>query len=235
MKQGLIPRKYNIVVLTRDRLPLLRACLDSITRCSQGEDAQIIVVDNASADGTPAYLHDIACPNITAVCLTKGYGVWARNLGFELAYGEYVVQVDDDVRITSPEWLKIIEAWFVNVPDVGAVGQQGVYRDSTWNGIGNVAAPVGEFCDYLTGFAWAFKNEGWQYDNYWRYERSRWHEESFMQLQMRAAGYRFGVCKPFAVHSSAAGPVDWVQHNEALDYVRRMWKHREGELNFEPR
>ena len=43
------------VVVTRDRLALLQHCVDAIRAQTRAPD-RILVVDNASSDGTPAWL-----------------------------------------------------------------------------------------------------------------------------------------------------------------------------------
>jgi GT2 family glycosyltransferase len=48
------PRKVSIVILTHNQLKYTQECLEALDRTTSGH--QIIIVDNASTDGTPEYL-----------------------------------------------------------------------------------------------------------------------------------------------------------------------------------
>src|SRR5262249_2366028 len=50
----------SIVVVAPDGLPFTRMCLESVLVNSADEDAEVIVVDNGSADGTRDYLAALA-------------------------------------------------------------------------------------------------------------------------------------------------------------------------------
>jgi glycosyltransferase involved in cell wall biosynthesis len=88
----------SIVVCTRDRTEDLRACLDALMAHSTA-DAEIIVVDNAPVDDRTARLAS-AYPVRYAVEPRKGLNR-ARLRGAELAEGEIVAFVDDDVVVDS--------------------------------------------------------------------------------------------------------------------------------------
>ena len=49
----------SVVVATRDNLPFLRLCLESVL-AHTGRPCEVIVVDNGSTDGTAAYLERLA-------------------------------------------------------------------------------------------------------------------------------------------------------------------------------
>lgn len=57
---------------------------------------EIIVVDNASTDGTAGFLME-KYPSIRVVCLKKNYGLHAAfNYGVKIAKGKIIVGVDHD-------------------------------------------------------------------------------------------------------------------------------------------
>ena len=56
---------------------------------------EIIVVDNASTDGTPAAIES-GFPEVHLLRMTENIGIAAYNAGFEIARGEYIVILDDD-------------------------------------------------------------------------------------------------------------------------------------------
>lgn len=219
--------KYSIVMLTCNRAHLLGDSLHRVLQY-QPQESEVIVVDNASTDGTSDILSSLP---VTHVRLNKNYGVWARNLGFDLCRGEFIIQIDDDVMVADSAWVIKMESFFAS--DVIAVGQQGFFLSTTtW--MGGDVAHTGEYCDILTGFLWMFRNKGYRYNRFWRDTANFWHEETFLQLQMKADGWRLRVCGAVATHASARGDkIDWNVHNSALDYVRRKWQPKEKELHLE--
>jgi GT2 family glycosyltransferase len=94
--------QLSIIVCTYNRKDQLIGCLDSIARSlayAQPVDAEIVVVDNTSSDGTPAAVGKWAANCAFAVQflveLRKG-PVHARNCGCLVARGELLVFLDDD-------------------------------------------------------------------------------------------------------------------------------------------
>lgn len=63
-------------------------------------DFEIIVVDNASMDGTPEEIH-ASFPDVKLVCLSENHGAsGGRNVGLRQARGRYILCLDSDA---SPE------------------------------------------------------------------------------------------------------------------------------------
>jgi glycosyltransferase involved in cell wall biosynthesis len=88
----------SVVIPTRDRLALLRRALASVLLQSE-QDFEIIVVDDASSDGTRQYLTELASgePRISVVRndSPKG-GAGARNAGIARSRGKWIAFLDDD-------------------------------------------------------------------------------------------------------------------------------------------
>ncbi len=78
--------------------PYLETCVRSAMSQTL-RDIEIIVIDDASADGTRRVLHDLARedPRIVPVLLDRNVGVCAaRNLGFDRARGDWIAVLDGD-------------------------------------------------------------------------------------------------------------------------------------------
>ena len=87
-----------MVVVSRNHVDLLRACLTSIEVSHERERLQVIVVDNGSTDGASRL--DDEFPNTQFIRLPKNFGLTkALNLGWRAADADYVLFLHDDTRI----------------------------------------------------------------------------------------------------------------------------------------
>ena len=66
-------RDVTAVVVTYNRLPLLRRCLAAL-QAQTAQGLRVLVVDNASADGTAEYLKTLAMPGLVCRILTENLG-----------------------------------------------------------------------------------------------------------------------------------------------------------------
>jgi GT2 family glycosyltransferase len=86
----------SVVIPTRNRRPLLAMTLRSVLR-QQDVDCEVIVVDEASSDGTPQMVASLADCRIRIIRHEQPMGVaTARNHGATEARGEWLAFLDDD-------------------------------------------------------------------------------------------------------------------------------------------
>jgi polysaccharide pyruvyl transferase CsaB len=99
--------RASVIVVSYNNLALNKLCLESIIRNTEYPNYEIIVVDNDSKDGTPAYLRYMAAqyPNISII-LNDGNNGFARanNQGIARSSGDYIVLLNNDT-IVPPGWL----------------------------------------------------------------------------------------------------------------------------------
>lgn len=100
----------SVVVATHNRSARLRGLLDSLRRQSAGHPPfELIVVDDASSDDTPALLErELATGQLSLRVLRRGSGGGpgaARNEGWRAATAPLVAFIDDDC-IASERWLE---------------------------------------------------------------------------------------------------------------------------------
>ena len=84
----------SIVMLAWNRKDDVRESLRHIQKIDY-EPLEIIVVDNASDDGT-AQMVEAEFPDVHLIKMKKNIGIAAYNVGFEQAKGKYIVIIDDD-------------------------------------------------------------------------------------------------------------------------------------------
>jgi len=110
-------KDLSIIIITRNRLEKLKRCIESVHEKLSA--AEIIVVDNASTDGTSAHISSV--PNLTVVRLDENVGVAkARNKGIEKSDRAFVMFLDDDAWIEQLDFGKIKD-YFESDPKVGVI------------------------------------------------------------------------------------------------------------------
>lgn len=96
--------KLSVVLGTLDRLPMLRACIESIRASCDEMAHEITVVDGGSVDGTAEYLQGQEADGLLRVIWQgerKG-AIAAYNAGFATARASYVCNLNDDVLVMGP-------------------------------------------------------------------------------------------------------------------------------------
>jgi GT2 family glycosyltransferase len=117
------PDSASVVVVTYNGLVFTRLCLESLLANTAGSDFEVIVVDNGSEDGTPAYLAKLGERDARVEVLLNGSNLGfaaACNLGLGLAGAEHVVLLNNDTMV-PPGWLDGLLPHLRN-PGVGLVG-----------------------------------------------------------------------------------------------------------------
>jgi GT2 family glycosyltransferase len=114
--------EVSVVVVTRDNLPFLRLCLESVLAHS-GRPCELIVVDNGSTDGTGVYLERLAerNPGVRVITNDENHGfASASNQGAAIAAADVLVLLNDDT-VVCDDWLEPLLAHLA-APGVGMVG-----------------------------------------------------------------------------------------------------------------
>jgi GT2 family glycosyltransferase len=92
------PPRVSVVVVSRNRVDRLRACLQSLEKSQGRERLQIIVVDNGSRDGSPQL--ETEFPNMQFSKLPKNFGLTkAMNIGWRAAEADYVFFLHEDTEL----------------------------------------------------------------------------------------------------------------------------------------
>jgi glycosyltransferase involved in cell wall biosynthesis len=119
----------SVVIPTCERLPLLRQAIRSVQEQTFA-DLEIVVVDDASRDGTSDWLEAEHEPRMRSIRRTvRGGRLGACAAGLAEATGEFVMFLDDDDRL-RPDALDVLVQPLRENPDaVAAVGAKWRYRD----------------------------------------------------------------------------------------------------------
>lgn len=131
--------KLSFVIPAYNEEHYVGDCLDAIIaqksefekRGGAADDIEIVVVNNASTDGTAELVKKYAeqHPNIKLVNETHKGIVWARRAGFLAATGDLIANIDADTRIT-PGWLTRVMDEFANDPKLVGLSGPFIYYDA---------------------------------------------------------------------------------------------------------
>lgn len=137
--------KASVIIPTRDRLDLLKPCVESLLkhRSDNFTQMEVIIVDHESRDpDTVAYLNNLAKHEGVRILPHEGPFNWAlkNNLAAEIATGDVLIFLNNDTLVLSEAWLDELTSQALR-PDVGAVGCRLIYPDQTLQHGGFVAAP----------------------------------------------------------------------------------------------
>lgn len=126
--------RVSVIVLCFNNLEFTRACLDSLELYSDYPNLEIIAVDNASSDGTPAFLREWQAGDASRRFIGNdtnlGFSA-GNNVGLRAATGDYLVVLNNDTYVT-PGWVRGLVRHLKRNPQAGLIGP-------VTNNIGNEA------------------------------------------------------------------------------------------------
>jgi len=121
----------SIIIVNWNTRDLLRNCLRSIYKKTEGIKYEVIVVDNASKDESTKMVKD-EFPQVKLIENKKNVGfAKGNNQGFSLARGKYILLLNPDTELIDNSLLKMINFLDLN-KDAGAVGPKFLYPDGTF-------------------------------------------------------------------------------------------------------
>lgn len=137
----------SIIIPNKDEKETLKDCIESIRKKTEYENYEIIIVENNSTtEEIFQYYKELSQdPRIRLLRWKKEFNYSAiNNYGVSHARGEYLLFLNNDVKIITPGWIKEMLG-VCQRPEVGAVGVKLIYPDNTIQhagcviGIGGIA------------------------------------------------------------------------------------------------
>jgi glycosyltransferase involved in cell wall biosynthesis len=140
--------KVSLVILTRDKLKLLKPCVDTLLEKTTYKNYEVIIVDNGSIEEeTLQYFEMIQREhaNVKVVRDDRPFNFSAlNNFGVTYCSGQVLGFLNNDLKFTRGEWLEKMVAQAVRT-EVGAVGARLLFPNNLLQhggvilGIGGVA------------------------------------------------------------------------------------------------
>ena len=146
----------SVVIVVWNAKKYVIECLESMREYCQEVYDEVIVVDNASSDGTPELIAQ-QFPEFRLIRNTENLGfAKANNIGMAECAGDYVCLVNSDVKFVS-DCLSPMLTYLSDNPQVGMVGPKMLGRDGkVWRSTMRFPTVWNQFCRAL-GLDVAFK------------------------------------------------------------------------------
>ena len=144
----------SIVIPTRDKVDLLKDCLDSIFSRTTYAAYEVILVDNGSkTPETLSYLDSLPKQRVRIVRQDTPFNFSSLvNAGVQRAQGDIVCLMNNDITVVTHDWLEELVSFAVQ-PGIGCVGGRLWYPDYTLQhggvilGTGGVAGHAHKYLD----------------------------------------------------------------------------------------
>ncbi|MEI7196921.1 glycosyltransferase [Pectobacterium versatile] len=123
----------SIIIPTRDHLPVISRCIETLMEYTQYPYYELLIVDNQSTDpGTCQYLNQLAAMELAQIQILS----WPHPFNFsainnfaaEKAKGDVLLFLNNDTEITNGEWLDALLNHALR-PEVGIVGAKLAFAD----------------------------------------------------------------------------------------------------------
>jgi len=118
----------SVIIVTYNSRSVVGACLDSLAAQDLPGGKEVIVVDNASRDGTADFVR-AAYPWVTVIANTENLGYsQGVNRGIRVARGRYFFILNPDTVLGEGALGKMVDFMEAH-PDVGIMGPKLVFLD----------------------------------------------------------------------------------------------------------
>ncbi|HTZ48939.1 MAG TPA: glycosyltransferase family 2 protein [Verrucomicrobiae bacterium] len=123
----------SVVIVSWNARRYLQECLKSLEDSPANRSMEVIVVDNASTDGSPEMV-ETEFPWVKLVKADQNLGfAKANNVGIRLSKGRYVSLINSDVKVL-PDCLGTLADYLDQHPDIGNVGPRVLNGDLSLQG-----------------------------------------------------------------------------------------------------
>lgn len=232
------PPSVAVVVLAYNAVHLLRQCVENVLLRTSEATTEIIVWDNASTDGTGAYLDGLHHPRLRVVRHGKNIGLNGYAKAFPMTTASHLVVLDQDVIDAPPAWDRALLDAYTRLPGVGFLAANQVddpnslcarimhhddahlYSEREVNGVALLDGPTGGWCamtsrevhDRVGGFPF-------------RRNLVYFHFDGLYIAEIEKLGYTVGILRDLEVFH-ASGPYYAEFHPEKHAYYARLHRRR---------
>ncbi|MGE3153732.1 MAG: glycosyltransferase [Nitrospiraceae bacterium] len=123
----------SLIIPTKDKVELLRSCVDGILNRTNYDKIEVIIVDNQSEETeTLDYFAELQqAPRVRILRYDGAYNFSAiNNMAVHEASGVVVGLINNDIEVIAPDWLREMVGHALR-PEIGAVGAKLYFPDGS--------------------------------------------------------------------------------------------------------
>jgi len=206
----------SVIIVSWNARDYLAQCLESLTAEACKYPMEIIVVDNASADGSPEHV-EAHFPNVRLIRNADNLGfAKANNIGISAGRGRYFCLVNSDVKVLK-DCITVLVDFCESHPDVGMVGPRIIGGD------GKLQRSCRGFPGIWNMFCRAVALDSFFQKSKWfsGYALSYWSHDTLRSVDILSGCF-------WLVRKEALSEVDlldesFFMYGEDMDWCRRFW------------
>ena len=152
--------EISVVILSWNDKRYLEECLASLLQAPKSRSTEIIVVDNASTDGSPELVKS-AFPAVKLIKNRENLGFSnGNNVGIRASAGKYICLLNSDIKVLGG-CLDTLADYMDHHPDIGMIGPKILNPNMTHqSSCRRLPSLWNNFCE-VTGLARAFPHSRW--------------------------------------------------------------------------
>ena len=210
--------KLSVIIVNYKVKHYLEQCLRSVAEASRGIAVEVIVVDNASGDGSVEYLRE-RFPDVTIIASEENLGfARANNLAIRNSHGQYVLLLNPDT-IVAEETFRDFISFMDSTPDAGGCGAYMLHTDGSFapESRRGLPTPFVAFCK-MSGLASLFPKSR----TFGRYYMRYLSENEVNRIEIMSGAFMF--LRRDALDKAGLLDEDFFMYGEDIDLSYRILK-----------
>lgn len=210
--------KLSIIIVNYKVKHYLEQCLRSVAEASKGIAVEVIVVDNASGDGSVEYLRE-RFPGVTIIASEKNLGfARANNLAIRNSHGEYILLLNPDTIVAENTFTDFI-GFMERHPDAGGCGAYMLHTNGSFapESRRGLPTPFVAFCK-MSGLASLFPKSR----TFGRYYMSYLDKNKENRIEIMSGAFMF--LRREALDKAGLLDEDFFMYGEDIDLSYRILK-----------
>ena len=210
--------KLSVIIVNYKVKHYLEQCLRSVAEASRGIAVEVIVVDNASGDGSVEYLRE-RFPDVTIIASEENLGfARANNLAIRNSRGQYVLLLNPDT-IVAEETFRDFITFMDSTPDAGGCGAYMLHTDGSFapESRRGLPTPFVAFCK-MSGLASLFPRSR----TFGRYYMRYLNENEVNRIEIMSGAFMF--LRRDALDKAGLLDEDFFMYGEDIDLSYRILK-----------
>ena len=210
--------KLSVIIVNYKVKHYLEQCLRSVAEASRGIAVEVIVVDNASGDGSVEYLRE-RFPDVTIIASEENLGfARANNLAIRNSHGQYVLLLNPDTIVAEDTFCDFI-GFMDSTPDAGGCGAYMLHTDGSFapESRRGLPTPFVAFCK-MSGLASLFPKSR----TFGRYYMRYLNENEVNRIEIMSGAFMF--LRRDALDKAGLLDEDFFMYGEDIDLSYRILK-----------